>query len=83
MKVGAGLSVNAEKFGSFTAQLFSLNVASEVLMLQNIFSLTHECNFQYNGLLTNSVFSDDPPFISILYVKTTVTKTKRNLVRNN
>ena len=68
MKVGAALSVNAEKFGSFTAQLFSLNVVSEVLMLlmlQNIFSLMHECNFQYNGLLTNSVFSDDPPFFSI------------------
>ena len=68
MKVGAGLSANAEKFGSFTAQLFSLNVVSEVLMLlmlQNIFSLMHECIFQYNGLLTNSVFSDNPPFFSI------------------
>ena len=67
MKVGAGLFLNPEKFRSFTAQLFLLNVASEVLMLQNIFSLTHECNFQYNSLLTNSAFSDDPPFISIYY----------------
>ena len=28
MKVGAGLSVNAEKFCCFTEQLFSLKVAS-------------------------------------------------------
>ena len=65
MKVGAGLSVNAEKFLCFTEQLFPLNEASYVLMLQNIFSLMHEYNFQYNGLLTNSAFSHDPPFRSI------------------
>ena len=63
-KVGAGLSVNAEKFCCFTEQLFPLNVA-KVLMLQNIFSLIHEYNFQYNGLLTTSAISDDPPFRSI------------------
>ena len=64
MEVGAGLSVNAEKICCFTEQLFPLNVA-KVLMLQNIFSVIDEYNFQCNGLLTNSAFSDDPPFKSI------------------
>ena len=64
MEVGAGLSVNAETFCCFTEQLFPLNVA-KVLMLQNIFSLIREYNFQYYGLLTNSAFSDQ-----FRYVKT-------------
>ena len=64
MEVGAGLSVNAEMFFCFTEQLFPLNVA-KILMLQNIFSLIHEYNFLYNGLLTISAISDDPPFRSI------------------
>ena len=76
MKVGAGLSVNAEKFCCFTEQLFPLNVA-KVLMLQNIFSLIHENNFQYNGLLRNSAFSDDPPFRSI-WAKIWIRKENRN-----
>ena len=82
MEVGAGLSVNSEKFCCFTEQLFPLNVA-KILMLQNIFSLIHEYNFLYNGLLTTSAISDFLHSDQFSYVKRTVTKTKRNLVRNN
>ena len=37
----------------------------------------HECNFQYNGLLTTSAISDDPPFRSI-WAKIWIRKENRN-----